>query len=655
MNQEFLDLYNRELGLLREQAREFATEFPGIAERLGGLLDERSDPMILGLLEGAAFLAARVQLKLKHEFPEFTTNLLEQLVPNYLAPTPSALLAVVAPTFGDAALRMGRTIPRGAYLDATHREQRGRVACRFRTTANLTIWPFEVTRAEYASTPGPLQVLGIPTGKDTVAGLRLSLSVRTAARREDELPETVAARSPEAWFKGCPVDRLPIHLVGSEADAVAILEQMIAHRTEVFLRRCGPVGDPTVIRLPESVIEPLGFGPDEALVPEDKRVFEGFNVLRDYFLFPRKFLGFALTGLRPFLETMEAQTIDIVIGLREANGRLSAAVKPDVFALHAVSAINLFRMSLDRVPVVARQHEYHLVPDRSRWLDFEVQQIQEVYAHYAGRADKVRVPPLYGDESQPGGRPALGYTIRRRSRRRTNAERTHGVASDYTGSDVFLSLVEPIQIDSAADEGVVELSVRALCTNRHLPEQLPIGEGAADFHFIDDTQLTVTCAAGPTAPREAVVSAMRSRTETAHTGAVAWRLVNILSLNHLGLVARGAGGNAEALREILMLFADLKDSAVERRIRGVRSIDSRPVVRRLTRRTGTGIARGTEITVELEEKTFEGSGVFLLGAVLDRFFAEYAGLNHFTQTVLRTPERGEIMRWPPRVGARRPL
>ncbi len=59
--------------------------------------------------------------------------------------------------------------------------------------------------------------------------------------------------------------------------------------------------------------------------------------------------------------------------------------------------------------------------------------------------------------------------------------------------------------------------------------------------------------------------------------------------------------------------------------------------------------------MEVEEKNFEGSGVYLLGAVLDRFFAEYAGLNHFTQTVLRTPERGVIVRFPPRVGARRPL
>ena len=63
MNREFLDLYNRELQLLNEQAREFADEYPGIAERLGGILEDRVDPMIGGLLEGAAFLAARVQLK----------------------------------------------------------------------------------------------------------------------------------------------------------------------------------------------------------------------------------------------------------------------------------------------------------------------------------------------------------------------------------------------------------------------------------------------------------------------------------------------------------------------------------------------------------------------------------------------------------------
>jgi type VI secretion system protein ImpG len=129
----------------------------------------------------------------------------------------------------------------------------------------------------------------------------------------------------------------------------------------------------------------------------------------------------------------------------------------------------------------------------------------------------------------------------------------------------------------------------------------------------------------------------------------------MLSTNHLGLVERGAGRNALALREILSMFGELSDSATERRIRGVRQVDSKPIVRRIRQRTGIGAARGIEITVTLDDKAFEGTGVFLLGAVLDRFFAEYSSFNHFTQTVVRSPDRGTVMRWPPRMGARRSL
>src|ERR1700730_12619428 len=159
MNREFLDLYNRELQLLNEQAREFAGEYPGIAERLGGILEDRIDPLIGGLLEGAAFLAARVQLKLKHEFPEFTNNLLEQLVPHYLAPTPSIMLVKVVPTFGDAALRDGHAIGRGSYLDATFRQLDRQIACRYRLCGDLTIWPFELTVAEYFALAASLPTL----------------------------------------------------------------------------------------------------------------------------------------------------------------------------------------------------------------------------------------------------------------------------------------------------------------------------------------------------------------------------------------------------------------------------------------------------------------------------------------------------------------
>jgi type VI secretion system protein ImpG len=78
----------------------------------------------------------------------------------------------------------------------------------------------------------------------------------------------------------------------------------------------------------------------------------------------------------------------------------------------------------------------------------------------------------------------------------------------------------------------------------------------------------------------------------------------------------------------------------------------RPVTRRVALAGPIAFARGLEITVTLDEEAFEGGSAFLLGAVLERFFAKYVSINSFTETVVRTVDRGEIMRWQARVGQR---
>jgi type VI secretion system protein ImpG len=653
MDREFLDLYNRELQLLYEQAGEFAEEYPGIAERLGGLTADRTDPMVAGLLEGTAFLAARVQLKLKHEFPEFTSNLLEQLVPNYLAPTPSTMLAKVVPPYSDAALRDGLNIERGSYLDATYRERDRLIACRYRLTAGITLWPFDLVDAEYFLSPGQIQALGVPVNSDVTSGMRLSLTCRTAPRREDEPADEQAKKQPESWFSACRATDLPVYLTGNEADSIALYEQLFANCVGIYLRFLNEFDDPVVIPLSEKSLQQIGFGETDALLPKDNRIFEGFDLLREYFMFPRKFLGFNLTGLGAVIPQIKAKSAELIFAFDEVNARLAAAVHPGMFSLFTAPAVNLFEKTTDRIAIRSNQHEYQVIPERSHYLDFEPHQVLSVHAYYAGGKEKLTVSPLYSAAMDAfSATPTLGYTIRRLPRRRTVEEKRLGNASDYTGTDVFISLVEPAGVD---DEPVAELSVRALCSNRHLTEHLPVGESGADFRLLDNSVLDVVCVAGPTPPKGPVVGHHRSRSETAFTGAVTWRLINMLSLNHLGLVERGGGNNGQSLKEILSMFADLSDSAIERRIRGIRSVNGKPVIRRMRERTGTGIARGTEVTVTVDEKAFEGSGAFLLGAVLDRFFSEYAALNHFTQTVIRSVERGEIMRWPTRVGGRRLL
>ena len=649
MHRELLEYYNRELALFYEQAKEFAEEYPGIADRLGGLTRDRADPMVVGLLEGAALLAARVQLKLKHEFSEFTGNLIEQLFPNYLAPIPSVMLAQVNPTFGDPALKEGSHIARDATLDAVYRDKDQNVSCTFALCRAIDYWPLDIARAEYSSSISSVQALGVEAAKDAVAGLRLTLRLRTAVRLEDENPVDKGTPAPEDQFAGCLIDDLSFHLIGSEADAVTIYEQIFASLNGLHIRYLDEFGDPQVLGLPLSSMEQIGFGDEEALFPYDRRIFRGFDLLQEYFVFPQKFLGFKISGLQPIVGKLRAKTIDIVMTFKQSVPRLNTAVTPSMFSIFSAPAVNLFPKAMDRIQLRSNQHEYQVVPDRTQYVSYEPHRLTEVFVHYPGRSEKKRLSPLYQTSIDQAAGDNLNYSVRRLPRKQATEERDFSVGRDYAGTDMFVSVSAALMNESPKDG--LELGLRAMCSNRHLAEQLPIGSSGADFIFRDDTSLNVTAVVPPTAPREALIAQKHDADAPDGMGPTAWRLVNLLSLNHLGLLEH----DGWALREILSMFSNLGDGVAERRVKGIRGIKSRPVIRRLQQRLGVGAARGLEITVTIEEKAFEGSGIFLLGAVLDRFFAEYAAINHFTSTVIRSVERGEIARWPARSGNRRAL
>ena len=646
MNREFLEHYNRELKILYERSKEFAEEFPGVAERLGGLSEEQMDPGIAGLLEGSAFMAARVQLKLKSEFSEFTAALLDQLLPNYLAPIPSAVLVQAEPPFEDPELAEGKAFQRGDYIDAVYVEQERRVSCRFRLRSELKLWPLSLETAEYYATPAPLHSLGLEVAPDVMSGLRLGFR-RLTSRPGTEEP---SSRQGAPSIKDVKVDVLPIHILGSINDAVTVYEQLFVNCKRITIRYLDALGDAQFIAAPLQLLQQIGFGEDETLFERDDRVFSGFELLRDFFSFPNKFIGFKLEGLRKLLSQIDAPAFDVLFECRSAPARLASIVSPKMFSLYTVAATNLFEMNCSRVPVRRGEHEHHVVPDRSRVLEFEAHRILDVFAHYPSQKEKIRVFPLYSLPSENVRAPdALYYTSRRLPRRRTSQELRAGAQSGYPGSELFLSLSEPAGVDDT--ERVRELSVRCLASNRHLAEQLPVGEAGADFFLLDDTSVPLHCVAGPTRPRESLVAMERRRTDTAPFGATAWKLINFLSLSHLGLIDRDAKDRAGALREMLALFSDLSEAASEQRIRGIESVSSRPIVRRLRQKNGFNAARGIEITVRFDEKAFEGVGIFLLGAILDRFFAEYTSLNSFTETVIESKQRGLIKRWPPRAGA----
>ncbi len=271
MKRAFRDAYNRELALLYERAAEFAAEYPGIADRLGGLLRENTDPAVGGLLEGTAFLAARVQLKMDEEFRTFTTELLDQVFPEALAPVPSAMLVRANVPMDNKDLAEGVRYEAGTYIDARFVDADQRVSCRFRLTSDLTLWPIRISDVTYHGLPAPISALGMDAANGVQAGLQIDI----------ERPEATGGPLSEVVM-----DDLTVHLTGPFPDAVRLYEQVFCNLVRVHLRYLDTNGDPVFRRIAPEQIEQVGFSRTERLLPQSERLFDGFALLREAFVFP---------------------------------------------------------------------------------------------------------------------------------------------------------------------------------------------------------------------------------------------------------------------------------------------------------------------------------------------------------------------------------
>ncbi|WP_295990000.1 type VI secretion system baseplate subunit TssF [Rugamonas sp.] len=620
MNPRFLRYYSQELQHLREVGGEFAQEYPKIAGRLGLDAFECADPYVERLLEGFSYMAARVQMKIDAEFPRFTQHLSELVYPHFLAPTPSMAVVQLQPDLSNPALQKGYVVPRGSAMRSVLGKG-DNTACEYRSAHALTLWPVELVEAKFFTHGGSQAGLNLQLPPTVKAGVRLRL------------------RSTGAAFKDLPLDTLQLHLRGADEMPVRIYEALLAGVEGVLVT---PVARPAAWHslLPKTALRPLGYAEGEALLPSGKRSFQGYRLLQEYFAFPQRFQFVELAGLRAALRQCADKEVEITILLGRADAQLEKMLDASNFALHCTPVVNLFQRRADRINVTGEQLEYHVLVDRTRPMDYEVFQIEAVTGYGTGPGSEQAFEPFYTAKDLGGMQQGRAFfQLRREPRQVSQRQRRDGPRSSYVGSEAFIAIVDAAEAPYSAELRQLGLSV--WCTNRDLPLAMAIGVGKTDFILDDGGPVTaVRCAAGPSQPHPSFAE-----------GSVAWRLLNQLSLNYLSLLDSDPAQGAVALREMLDLYCHPTDLNAQRQVEGVRSISAKAVTRRMPSPGPIAVGRGLQITVTLDDAAFEGTGAFVLGAVLSEFFAQYVSINSFTETVVRTIARGDIMRWPAKVGA----
>jgi type VI secretion system protein ImpG len=561
------------------------------------------DPHVARLLEGVAFLGARVQHRLDDEFPELTDALLGVLYPHYLAPFPSCAIArfVCQPDL------MGPSrLPAGLALDT---EPVRNEPCRFRTASPVTLWPVEIEAVRLSGLPLAAPVN--PRAPGAVAVLRISL--RCAG---------------QATLSELGLDKLRVFLRGA-SNVVLPLYELICNNTVGVACADGPA-DTAPVPLDKAAISPAGFAPEDALIPWPARGFSGLRLLSEYFAFPEKFLFLDIAGLEAKTLVNAGAAMDVFIYFDRAVPALERVVDAGTLALGCVPIVNLFPQRCEPIKLTHTDTEYRVVPDTRRPSSIEVWSVDRVRET---RPNGVQRPwrPFY---RLTHGDPEAGVSggFYHLSRRDSSAA--------LGGSEVYLGAHDPdFDPDEPAD---AVLSVDATCSNRDLPADLPFGGGHPALRLIEGAPgvIRAECITAPTPTQR-----MRLRERGF------WRLVSHLSIGHFAITGGAAG--AAALREILRLY-DLRESPESRAaIEGLVGVRTRPGTARVPGARPGAFCRGLDVTLEFDPRVWESGGLYLLASVLDRFLGLHATINSFTRTTAVLRGRpGRAGSWPARAGDR---
>ncbi|HEY0210262.1 type VI secretion system baseplate subunit TssF [Acerihabitans sp.] len=619
MDSRLLDYYNRELAWLREMGTEFAEQYPKVAGRLGLRGAEPADPYVERLLEGVAFLTARVQLKMDAEFPRFSRQLLDMLHPNYLAATPSMAIVELRPDVAKGDISQGFRVPPGTVMDSRELKSRG-VTCRYRTAHEVDLQPLRIEQVALGGIPA--EILPGALGLD---GSACALRIRLSCVGPVTLGEMRC-------------DRLMFYLSGGDIPARQLLELMMQH-TQTVLAQTG--GDSALrLNLGREALRHEGLDADQAMLPQDLRSLDAFRLLQEYFSFPARLQFFSLRGLQPLLDRAgKQQQLEIILLLDQAAPELERQVDRRHLALHCTPVVNLFPRTAERIILNERRTEYPVIVDTLHPLDYEVHSVTQLHGYGSKGENGYRrvFRPVYDRHNEEGPDGPGWFSLRREQRSRPPAADPLIPCTGSGGSLAFISLADERHPPWGAD--LAYLSAEVLCCNRDLPFTLL----RQDRQFVIRDSLPVQQVLlhnGPSSPIPALAESESC-----------WPLINQLRLNYFSLMDNPDGGTA--LRQLLDFHARRADITVRQQIAGIRQCQFLPCHRIMARPALA--ARGLSARISVDEQAFSGLSPWLLGSVLARLFTRLATVNSFSETTLCSMQRGAIGYWPPRPGASRLL
>lgn len=416
----FSKYYQSELSYLRDLGREFAAANPALA---GAFAERGGDPDVERLLEGFAFLTARIRERIDDAVPEVVESLCQLLLPQYIRPIPSCSVIEFTPQAN--ALKGRHRLAAGTELGS--RKVDG-TSCLYRTTCPTDLLPMTLTDAK------------LDESVEAFPQITLSFQASESAR---------ALIFQSAGF------RLFLH--GPLGLASNLFLWMNRHLRQVVYRN-GDFEKP----LGASAVSPAGLGDDMPLLPWPSNAPKGMRLLQEYFTLPEKLLFLNIGNLEALAGSPGSDRFELVFQF-ERPPKLPSRIQRDNFRLHCAPVVNLFDTSTDPISVDPKRHEYLLRASGVNPMHASIYNVTGLTGLRGNRGGRVNYHPYIDFAHQNQSAEEQEYFSTRRA-----------ISPIDNGLDIYLSVMTPRDVKPQFHEETLSVDVTA--TNRLLPAELQVGD-----------------------------------------------------------------------------------------------------------------------------------------------------------------------------------
>jgi type VI secretion system protein ImpG len=598
MQDKILHLYNEELQKIRNEAQQFASRHPQVADNLKINNEQINDPLIAGLIESYAYLTASLRQQIDDEYQLISQTLLNQLYPHYLQPIPSA--SIIQLTTSEK-LKTADTLPRHTALTAHTTDGSN---CQFQTVYDTPLAPIEIAEISYINSTAAPQIAGL--GQQLKACLKISISSKSA--------EFSLAKD---------LDRVRFY-IKMGIDEAQLLYQQIFNQT---IKLTATSTDNQTTMLPNSCIKTIGFAENEGLLPYAAQSHPGYRLLTEYFCFPQKFLFFELTDLRKYLKDQADDKINLYFYLNRFENNLSSNVNHNSLALHCTPIVNLFKTFSDPVKLTPGKDIYHVTTNKDDITKSEI--INIINLNIGGQDNSQKLSCRYFfDLYDHDNTEKIDYYWH--MQRKPSWQFGH---PDLPGNEVLIQISDRQGKLQTFDK--MSANIECWCCNRDLP--LKIDPQSLAFKTTAEMASGITLLSQPTPTLRIDLS------DNLH-----WRLLSHLNLNHLSL--SNDDFSLENLRSLLKLYNFNDNPQNDKLLNSLSKLQVKPTMARHPSDPRAGFCQGLDIQLTFDEHQYQQHRCYFFATVLDKFLSQYCHLNTFTQLSIASQQQGVIAKWTPRIG-----